>query len=94
MSKVVDTSDLTKLSLEDLDYVATRGWVHLEKEVAAELKRRARAEREEVQVEEVDLPYSKWKVEDLRDELEARELSSEGKKDELVARLEANDQED
>lgn len=91
MSRQVDTSDMTLLSEDDLDYVATRGMVHLEKAVAAERKRRARAEKEGIVTEEVDEPYSKWKVEDLRDECKARNLSTEGKKDELVERLEADD---
>lgn len=36
-------------------------------------------------------PYLDWSVEDLREELKARELSTTGKKAELVARLEESD---
>ncbi|MGE3487440.1 MAG: SAP domain-containing protein [Nitrospira sp.] len=43
-------------------------------------------------LEEVDEPYDKWKVDDLRDECRARGLSDEGKKEELVARLMADDE--
>lgn len=45
----------------------------------------------ETEVVEVDEPYSAWKVETLRDELKNRKLSVEGKKDELVNRLERDD---
>lgn len=38
-------------------------------------------------LEQADNTYGTWKVDDLRAELEDRGLSSEGKKDELVARL-------
>lgn len=43
--------------------------------------------------EEEEISYSEASVADLRAELKARELSTEGKKDELIARLEADDAE-
>jgi len=39
-------------------------------------------------------PYGEWTVVDLSDECESRGLKKSGNKDELVARLEANDAED
>jgi hypothetical protein len=44
------------------------------------------------EMEEVDEPYDKWKVDDLRDECRARGLADDGKKDELVSRLMADDE--
>ncbi len=93
MSRKVDTSDLTVLSEDDLAYIESRGYVHMAKLVEAERKRRRAAEREQVEVIEVDEPYSKWTVDELKAELKERKLSTEGKKDELVARLEADDAE-
>lgn len=37
-------------------------------------------------------PYPSWSAQELRDELAARGLSTSGRKDELVARLEADDE--
>lgn len=47
---------------------------------------------ETINMEEVDEPYEKWKADDLREECRARGLSDEGRKDELVARLQENDE--
>lgn len=88
MSRNVDASDLTVLSEEDLAYLESRGQVHVARQVEAERRRRAK----NVVVEEVDLPYSKWGVDELRDELNNRRLSTEGKKPELVQRLEKDDE--
>ena len=44
-------------------------------------------------VDPASLPYDKRKVEDLRDLLKSHELPTDGKKDELVARLVQFDQE-
>lgn len=46
----------------------------------------------EVEVDEAD-SYKKWTVETLKEELTARELDTDGKKAELIARLEADDAE-
>jgi hypothetical protein len=94
MSRQVDTEDLTVLSEADLDYLATRGQPHVEREVNAERARRAKEARQQPVVEEVDEPYSKWKVDDLRDECKARGLPTDGKKEDLAARLEADDAQD
>jgi hypothetical protein len=85
MSRNIDMSDLSKLSPEDVLYLRQRGRT----DVVAELDRIAAMKKvEQIEVEE---PYSEWKVDDLRDELRNRELDDEGKKDVLVARLEADD---
>lgn len=92
MSRNVDDSDLTVLSPEDLDYLESRGRVHIAKRVQEERKRRAGLDKgAEPVVEEVDLPYDKWKPEELKEELGLRGLSTEGKKGDLVKRLEDND---
>lgn len=44
-------------------------------------------------VEDELLPYPDWSVQELRDELAGRELSTTGKKMELIARLEEDDAE-
>jgi hypothetical protein len=90
MSRKVDTEDLTVLDEADLTYLETRGQMNIVHRVIEERKRRAREGGEPVIVE-VDEPYTKWKVEDLREELKARELPSEGNKQELVGRLEEHD---
>lgn len=45
----------------------------------------------EDEIEEVDEPYSAWNNEDLRAELHGRNLSVEGKKADMVKRLEEDD---
>jgi hypothetical protein len=51
----------------------------------------ATEEDDSEEVEEVDEPYDKWTNEELRTELATRGLSVDGKKTDLVQRLEAND---
>lgn len=57
---------------------------------------RAQSAREEevrrASMEETGKTYGEWKADDLRAELKDRGLSTEGKKDELVARLAESDQ--
>lgn len=44
-------------------------------------------------IEEVDEPYETWSTEDLKTELRNRKLPTDGKKADLVARLEKDDEE-
>jgi hypothetical protein len=85
MSMKIDTSQ--PLTDEIRQYLTDRGRL----DVIAFMEQ-LEAERDSVIVEEVDEPYEKWKVEELRDELRNRKLSDEGKKDELVKRLESDDE--
>ncbi len=60
-----------------------RNWTQvLEDRIAARDAERARE----------DVDYSEWKVAELRDELDARGLDTDGNKADLVARLEEDDQ--
>lgn len=93
MSRQVDLSDPSALSDEDMRYVLDRGVVDQVATVRAEINRRAKEARVEEQPpadDDVD-PYDKWKVDDLREECRIRGLSDDGKKEELVSRLEEND---
>lgn len=55
-------------------------------------RRQPRPLDQRVVVEEVDEPYDQWSSEELKTELRNRKLSVEGKKADLVARLEEDDQ--
>lgn len=91
MARTVDFENLTD---DDLQYLSTRTWLISDAElngyegvndaVAAFLA----GEREE---EQETITYKQAKVEELRAELERRGLDATGKKDELIARLEADD---
>lgn len=50
-------------------------------------------ETESTEEDAEDVPYSEWENDELREELKRRNLKQSGKKDELIARLEANDAE-
>lgn len=101
MSRQIDISNPESLSEDDRKYLIQRGRTQVLNQVdyiarvdAARAAALAAQESEpEVVVEEVDEPYEKWKVDDLRNECRARDLSDEGSKADLVARLEANDAE-
>ena len=54
-------------------------------------RRQPRPLDQPVLVEEVDEPYEAWSTEELKTELRNRALSVEGKKADLVARLEEDD---
>jgi hypothetical protein len=79
-----------------LEQYATRQQIGaaLEKAVQATIVRRRqpRPMDQKVVVEEVDEPYSEWSTEDLKTELRNRKLSVEGKKMDLVHRLEKDDE--
>jgi hypothetical protein len=49
------------------------------------------AEDDEEDGDEEDVPYSEWSNDELRKELRDRDLSTEGKKADLIARLEEHD---
>lgn len=65
----------------------------LEKAVQATIVRRRqpRPLDQRVLVEEVDEPYDQWSTQELKTELGNRKLSVEGKKADLVERLEEDD---
>ena len=88
MSREIDISHPESLSDEDIAYLRARGRVNVIQMLDAQAKRRPAAD---VQVEDVDEPYEKWNVDELREELKNRGLSTEGNKKDLVARLEEND---
>lgn len=89
MSRQIDLTDLSKLSVEDVQYLRDRGAPSIVNQLN-ELAKQKPAEVEPV-MEEVDEPYDKWPVEELRDELNERKLNPNGKKQDLVARLQADD---
>lgn len=103
MSRKIDVSNPENLSERDRNYLRSRGrndlLAHLDymarvnaaKDARTETKR-VRQPAEVIETEEVDEPYDQWKVGELRTELRNRNLSIDGGKDELVARLEAHDQ--
>lgn len=91
MARTVDFENLTN---DDLQYLSERTWLISDAELSGHegVKDAVAAflagEREEG--EEV-ITYKQGKVEELRAELERRGLDTAGKKDELIARLEADD---
>lgn len=89
MSRQIDVSDLSKLSEDDIAYLRARGQVYIVQELDKLAKKPAAPKPEEVE-EEVE-PYEEWTNEELREELKNRHLSTDGKKDDLVARLYEND---
>lgn len=44
------------------------------------------------EVEEVDEPYSEWSLDDLKAELKERKLATTGNKEQMVSRLEKDDE--
>lgn len=99
MSRQIDVSNPEALSDEDRNYLLERGRLGAVQilDYAARIQAQAAAQAgvgvvEEIPEMEEAEPYSKWLVDELRDECRARHLSDEGKKEQLVARLEANDQ--
>lgn len=101
MAKHIDMDNLT---VDDLHYLAQRSWLVNEAEAAGyENIRSLVANRDNIvesdlesEEEELDeeIDYNDLKVEELKAELEKRELPTDGKKPELVARLIENDEEE
>lgn len=102
MSRQIDVSNPENLSDEDRAYLLQRGRDNVVAHI--DYMARVNAARDnavgaqkpdepaaDVVVEEVEEPYSEWKVDELRKELRHRKLSDDGVKDELVARLEQDD---
>lgn len=98
--------DLDNLTVDDLHYLGQRSWLITEAESMGYENIRSlvnnrfnitEADLEDVEDEDEDLDeidYNDLKVEELKAELEKRELPTEGKKSELVARLLENDEEE
>jgi hypothetical protein len=94
--------DFTNLDEDDLRYLADRQWLVNEGDAQGhETSKAVAAWREDGTVpepaeddDEDGIEYSEATVDQLRAELERRELDTTGKKAELIARLEADDEED
>jgi hypothetical protein len=88
MSKTIDTTQ--PLSDEDRAYMMSRG---REAEVARIDEQFAGTEVDSYEVEVIDEPYEKWKVEELRDEVNVRNLDvkADAKKADLIKALEQHD---
>lgn len=97
--------DYDNLSDEDLVYMSQRNWLITEAEfqgiegIRDRVSEAAKAALEDdIDDEELDdeeeeeFSYQDAKVEELREELKRRELSTTGNKEELIARLEADDE--
>lgn len=100
MAKHIDMDNLT---IDDLHYLAQRSWLVNEAEAAGYESIRSlvanrdnivEADLEEEELEDEEIDYNDLKVEELKAELEKRELPTDGKKPELVARLVENDEEE
>lgn len=102
MAKHIDMDNLT---VDDLHYLAQRSWLVNEAEAAGYENIRSLVanrdnivesdlESEEEELEDEEIDYNDLKVEELKAELEKRELPTDGKKPELVARLIENDEEE
>lgn len=99
MARKIDYNNLTA---DDLEYMSTRGWLVAEGDYQGfKTSETLAAWREDGTVpdapadedEDEGIAYADAKVAELRAELEARSLPTEGTKAELIARLEANDAE-
>lgn len=102
MAKHIDMDNLT---VDDLHYLAQRSWLVDEAEAVGYENIRSLVanrdnivesdlESEEEELEDEEIDYNDLKVEELKAELEKRELPTDGKKPELVARLIENDEEE
>lgn len=88
------------LDADDLEYLSTRTWLIAEGDyqghdtTAAVEAWRADGTVPEPDEGETTVEYKDAKVADLRAELEERGLPTDGKKEDLIARLEADDEEE
>lgn len=91
------TIDYTRLNEDDFNYLSTRQWLVEEGDFQGhETSKALQAWRdgEAVEANEDDdegIEYKDATVDDLRAELKSRDLPTDGKKAELIARLEADD---
>lgn len=95
MSRQIDLSRPDQWSDHDIIYLRQRGRIDQVAMVDAELARRrknAPASSMEAEDSVEEEPYEAWTNEELRTELRNRQLSTDGKKDDLIARLEEDDQ--
>lgn len=89
MAREIDFSK--PLSADDQQYVSERPWLKAEAEQAGfdvNLDDEFVVDSDE---EEGTAPYSEWTVDDLKAELKARDLTVSGSKEQLVERLEEDD---
>lgn len=90
--------DLEKLSKEDYNYITQRPWLVEEANqqgYVIDLKKKTctRADGSSAESDEgEEISYEDYTVAELKEELKERELSTEGNKAELVARLEEDDE--
>lgn len=101
MARKIDFENLTD---EDLRYVSDRGWLvaegdYLGHDVSGQVAAWRAGEVTDEELEEEDdeqdvIEYKDATVDQLKAELTARGLDTDGKKADLIARLEANDLEE
>jgi hypothetical protein len=99
---VPHTGSTLVLSQEELDFVTAMRAAKEQEEVDANAEKGGTfqydGDRRAADVEEVDEPYSAWKNADLEAEIDARnnqgKTIAKGKKDDMVAALEADDEAD
>lgn len=83
------------LSQEDLDYIAQRPWLSDEAKlrgVELVVGETTEEDGETTEDDEDELSYEDMTVAQLKDELKERELSTDGNKADLIARLEGDDE--
>lgn len=94
--------DFENPSNDDLIYLQSRSWLIEEAQLLGveglqdkvDAFARGEVEEEETDEDGDDKTYAEATVEELKAELKSRGLETSGKKDELIARLEADDEEE